>query len=175
MTRYSFSDSEDEEPINLKYKIGDEIAGISALVDYTFTFTFDYLSLESSDLCFNNSNVSKEDFVEVFSLKKKLSKMKVKDIQNKFRKEFHFHEISLVDKGFLVQPLKKLFNYTKFIQPYDLPTLYQIAVYTNTELLKAPRIVGFFGKYAIFMFYGWIITIKLTQSKSKSIVYNLSD
>jgi hypothetical protein len=150
MPSYYFPNSDDDEPIQLKYKIGDDIAGIAALQDYTFTFTFDYLSLESSDLCFNNSNVSKEDFVEIFSLKKKLSRMRVKDIQDKFRKEFHFHEISLVDKGFLVQPLKNLFNYTKFIQPYDLPTLYQIAVYTNNELLKAPRIVGFFGKYGVF-------------------------
>lgn len=151
MSRFKFVNSyDDDEPINLKYKIGDEVAGIASLEDFTFTFTFDYLSLDTSNLCFNNPNVSKEDFVEIFSLKKSLSKIKVRDIQDRFKRNFHFHEINLIDKKSLVEPLKKLFNYSKFIEPYKLPSLYQIAVYTDNQSLKAPRIVGFFGKYAVF-------------------------
>lgn len=149
LSRFNFADSyDDNEPINLKYKIGDKIAGIASLKNFTFTFTFDYLSLESSNLCFNNPDVSKEDFVEIFSLKKRLSKMNINDIQDKYQRDFHFHEINLNNKTFLINLLKKLFNYNKHIEPYNLPTIYQIAVYTNDQ--AAPRIIGFFGKYAVF-------------------------
>jgi hypothetical protein len=150
MNKYPLFNSDDDEPIKLKYKIGDKIAGIAALEDYTFTFTFDYLSLNSSNLCFNNNDVSREDFVKIFSLKKKLSKMKIEDIQNKRKRDLHFHSIDLNEKRFLKEPLKNLFGYSRVIEADRFPTIYQIAVYTDNELEKAPRIVGFFGNYGVF-------------------------
>lgn len=147
---YEYEFYEEDEPINLKYKIGDIIPKIPEIENLTFVFAFDYLSLEQSKFCFDNPNITQTDFIKLYTLKKELSKITVKDIQDKFKKSFHFHIIDFNSKKFLIDPFKKLLNYPKFIEVYKLPSLYQIAVYTDNTSDKAPRIVGFFGKYAVF-------------------------
>lgn len=146
----NFGFYEEDEPINLKYKIGDIIPKIPEIENLTFVFAFDYLSLEQTGYCFDNPNITQNDFFKIFRLKKELSKITIKDIQDQFKRHFHFHSIDLNIKKFLLEPLKKLLNYSKFIEVYKLPTLYQIAVYTDNTLDKAPRIIGFFGKHAVF-------------------------
>ena len=148
MQHYDFY--EEEEPINLKYKVGDTIPTMPEIENLTFVFAFDYLSLEQSEYCFNNPSVTKDDFIKIFKLKKELSKITIKDIQDRLKRQFHFHYIDLNTKTFLIDRLKTLFNYKKFISVDKLPSLYQIAVYTDNNLEQAPRIVGFFGKYAVF-------------------------
>ena len=152
MQRYDFP--EEEEPINLKYKIGDIVPKMPEIENLTFVFAFDYLSLKQTQYCFDNPNITKDDFIKIYKLKKELAKISVKDIQDRLKQRFHFHSIDLNTKTFLLKPFKELLNYPHNIEVYKLPSLYQIAVYTDKSSDKssdkAPRIVGFFGKHAVF-------------------------
>jgi hypothetical protein len=148
MSKHEFF--EEDETINLKFRIGDSFPKkMKDLDSYTFTFAFDYLSMQNTKFCFNNPNITKEDYIKLFELKKELCNMKVADIQNIHNKKYHFHTIDLLEKTFLFNPLKKLLN-VKYIDTEKFPPLFQIALYTDNEKLKAPRIIGFFGRYAIF-------------------------
>ena len=147
-----YEDDEFDEHSSLKYKIGDQMIKISSIESFTLSFAFDYLSLDSTKFCFNNHNISVEDYRELFIFKKEVSTVKIKDLidDRLTNKKYHFHTIDLIKKKFLIEPLKKLMNYSKYIELYQLPTLYQLAVYTNSKIERSPRIVGFFGKYAVF-------------------------
>jgi hypothetical protein len=141
--------SEDEQT-NGKYFKGDEIVKISDIEDLSLVSAFDYISLDKSDFCFNNSKIEASDFTKLFEFKKEISKIKIKNFfdDTDIKKKYHFHDVNLYEKKFLIDKLKNLLGYNKFIELYELPTIYQIAVYTSEK--KAPRILGFFGRNATF-------------------------
>ncbi|MCD8435119.1 hypothetical protein LNJ03_07375 [Tenacibaculum dicentrarchi] len=143
---------DDDDSINLKYSVGDEIINFGEIENLTLTMVFDYLSLDKTKLCFNNPKITADDFTKLFEFKQRVSKIKINYFieDSNTKREYHFHSIDLYKKKFLLEPLKKLLNYNKFIEVYKLPTIYQLGVYTNNETMKAPRIIGFFGKNACF-------------------------
>lgn len=148
---YSFYEEEDES-VNVKYKVGDKVINFGEIENLTLTIVFDYLSLDNSSLCFNNDKITADDFRKLFEFKQKVSTIKINSFldDTNTKREYHFHSIDLYKKKFLLEPLKKLLNYNKFIEVYQLPTIYQLGVYTDNTTMKAPRILGFFGKNAAF-------------------------
>jgi hypothetical protein len=97
-----------------------------------------------------NANILADDYAKLFEFKKEVSKIKIKDFfdNSGIKRKYHFHNIDLYKKKFLIDMMKNLLGYDKYVEVYKLPTIYQIAVYTSTK--KAPRILGFFGKNATF-------------------------
>lgn len=148
MSKYNFY--EEEDSIKLKYKIGDSASPISQIENYSFIFTYDYISLNGSELCFDNKEITNEAFIELYRLKKELSNLSISQVLYEFNKKYRVHPIDLYKKKKLIEPLKALFNYKKYIDLSSLPTIYQVDVYTDSNTKEAPRLVGFFGYYAVF-------------------------
>lgn len=147
---FTFDEEEEIEP--LKYKIGDDDVRFPNINEYTLLFAFDYLSLNSTKYCFNNPIILVEDFIKIYEFKKETSKIKIRDFtDNRYIKQkYHFHAIDIYSKSksFLVDIFTKLLG--KKMKPSELPSLYQFAIFTDNDTLKAPRIVGFFGKRGVF-------------------------
>lgn len=145
---YRFASEEEHE--NIKYLKGDKVIKIGEIEELSLIIAFDYISLNNTDLCFNNNTITSVDYAKLFEFKKQISKVKIKDFfdNSAIKRKFHFHDVDLYQKKFLINLLKSLLGYDKFVEVYKLPTIYQIAVYTDQN--KAPRILGFFGKNASF-------------------------
>lgn len=143
---------DDDENVNIKYQVGDDIINFGDIENLTLTIVFDYLSLNKTKLCFNNNEITADDFRRLFEFKQQVSTIKINSFidDSRIKREYHFHSVDLYKKKFLLEPLKKLLNYNKFIEVYQLPTIYQLGVYTDNLTMKAPRILGFFGKNAAF-------------------------
>lgn len=145
---FTFDDEEEIEP--LKYKIGDDDVRFPNINEYTLLFAFDYLSLNTTKYCFNNPSILAEDFIKIYEFKKESSKIRIRDFtDNSFiKKKYHFHPIDIFSKPFLINIFTELLG--KKMKPYELPSLYQFAIFTDNDTLKAPRIIGFFGKRGVF-------------------------
>jgi hypothetical protein len=145
---YAFDDEEDIE--YLKYKIGDADIRIPNIDEYTLLFAFDYLSLNSTRYCFNNPSILAEDFIKIYEFKKLASKITIRDFTEKdfIRRQYHFHHIDIFHKKFLQELFTSLLG--RKIDINKLPSLYQFAIFTDNNTLKAPRIIGFFGKRGVF-------------------------
>jgi hypothetical protein len=145
---FTFDDEEEIEP--LKYKIGDADIKIPNIDEYTLLFAFDYLSLNTTKYCFNNPTVLAEDFIKIYEFKKLASKITIRDFTENIsiRRQYHFHYIDIFSKSFLIDIFTGLLG--KKMKPHELPSLYQFAIFTDNDTLKAPRIVGFFGKRGVF-------------------------
>lgn len=146
----SFSFASEDEPISGKYLKGDKIITIGEIEQLSLVIAFDYVSVENTEYCFNNSNILANDYAKLFEFKKEISKIKIKDFFDNsiIKRNYHFHDVNLYNKTFLINKMKTLLGYNNHIEAYKLPTVYQIAVYTSDK--KAPRILGFFGKNATF-------------------------
>jgi hypothetical protein len=150
MRKFIFPDDDDELE-NPKYKFGDDLPNFKQIQNITFSFAFDYLSIglqKISDLCFDNPAIEKADYIDLLLLLNELSSQTLDDLEND-KQKYHFHLIDINEKTFLKTPLKNLLG-IQSNRNIDYPALYQIALYTDNQTQKAPRIVGFIGKYAIF-------------------------
>jgi hypothetical protein len=147
---YKFDDIEVPAP---KYIVGTKEPSLSQIAKYTFAFAYDYISLNKTRLCFDNDKIPARDYHELYYLKQEISGVKVSDIQGEKRDFYRFHSIDYAEKRkWLFTALAKTLN-VKVTNAYErdqLPTLYQIEVYTDNVTQEAPRIVGFFGNYGIF-------------------------
>ena len=146
----SFRFASEDEPTSGKYLKGDKIITIGEIEDLSLVVAFDYISVQNTEYCFNNINILASDYAKLFEFKKEVSKIKIKDFfdNSNIKKKYHFHDVNLYNKTFLINKMKSLLGYSNYIEAYKLPTIYQIAVYTSEK--KAPRILGFFGKNATF-------------------------
>jgi len=136
-----------------KYVFGENEPNLSQIGKYTFAFAYDYISLKGGTLCFDNEIIPKDDYHELYYLKQEISSVKIVDLFTKKPHQYRFHSIDYSSKrDWLFKKLAKAIGVTyKNAQQRDqLPTIYQIAVYTDEKTRTAPRIVGFFGNYGIF-------------------------
>ncbi len=147
---YSFVSEDEHESV--KYSYGDKVTTLGEIEKLSLVIAFDYLSLINSDFCFNNSKIIVDDYRKLFEFKKEISKIKIKEFfdNSKVKQKYHFHSVDLYKKKFLINLMKSLLNYNKYLEVDKLPTLYQIGVYTNNVTMKAPRVLGFFGRNATF-------------------------
>ncbi len=149
MRNFVFDDEYDDiEPI--KFKIGDKDINFPNIEQYTLLFAFDYISLKSTKYCFNNPNITLDDFKEIYNFKKKVSSITIKSFieDSNMKYLYRFHDINIYQKKFLIAIFQELLG--RNIDVSKLPTLYQFAIYTDNVNKKAPRIVGFFGKMGVF-------------------------
>lgn len=147
---YIFDD--DKDALSTKYVFGKNKPKLSEIESYTLSFAYDYTSLNQTDLCFDYSKIPADDYHEVYYLKQEISLLKISDLIN-HTSTYRFHPIDYAYKrAWLFKEYAKILNVKiKNSSDYDkLPTLYQIAVYTDQKTGKAPRIVGFIGNYGIF-------------------------
>ena len=148
---YKFYENDEHEAV--KYSFGDEVITIGQIENLSLVIAFDYLSVDCSDFSFNNIKITLEDYRKLFEFKKEISKIKIKDFfyDSDVKRKYNFHSIDLYQKKFLITIIKKLLNYkSEKLDLSKIPTIYQIGVYTDNKNMKAPRIVGFFGKNATF-------------------------
>lgn len=142
-------DHDDEYITDLKYHFGDTVEFVQSYKS-TISFRYDYISLNETDLCFNNPNISKDDLIDFFKRKKHLSKIIFDDIYGD-NFEYHCHEVKCKgDNAYLKKYITDELNIDANTEWYKLPTLIQIAVYTDSKTQKAPRIVGVMANGAIF-------------------------
>ncbi len=145
---YSFVTEEEDE--NIKYLKGEKAINIKRIEQLTLVIAFDYISVQKTEFCFNNENIVASDYAKLFEFKKDISKIKIIDFYDNenISRKYHFHQIDLFKKKFLIDKIKILLGYGNFVEVAKLPTIYQMAGYTNEK--KAPRILGFFGRNATF-------------------------
>ncbi|MEA5459412.1 hypothetical protein VB796_10200 [Arcicella sp. LKC2W] len=143
---------DDEDIVATKYNVGDSDIRFPNIKEYTLLFAFDYLSLNATKLCFNNPNISKEDFVKIYEFKQQVSTIKIGEFidNTKIKQRYHFHDIQVYQKTELKTLFERLLGKGKTFRIDQLPTLYQFAIFTDNKTNKAPRIVGFFGKMGVF-------------------------
>jgi hypothetical protein len=148
----SYSFASEDEPVSGKYFRGDKAITIGEVENLTLVVAFDYVSVKNSDYCFNNVKIQSDDYGKLFEFKKEISKIKIKDFfdNTTIKRKYHFHDVDLYKKKFLIDKMKELLGYSNHIEAYKLPTVYQLGVYTDNTTMKAPRILGFFGKNATF-------------------------
>lgn len=129
---------------------GDEIYHFVNVEDYSPIFSFKYVSMKQTDFCFDSTDVLKEDYHAILNLFKRVSDLSYRDIYDYSKKEFRFHSIDsskLANTKY--EEFKQLIEARIGTTRDQLPTLYQLAVYTNIGG-KAPRIIGFLDKLGLF-------------------------
>ena len=148
----SFSFASEDEHESVKYLYGNKVTTLGEIEKLTLVVAFDYLSVINTDFCFNNVKIEVSDFRKLFEFKKEISKIKIKDFfdDSIIKKKYHFHSVDLYKKKFLINLMKPLLNYNQYLEVDKLPTIYQIGLYTNNTNMKAPRVLGFFGRNATF-------------------------
>ena len=101
----------------------------------TPVYSFQYVSLEKGDVCFNGDNISLKDFHRLFDTLKKYSIITYEDM-DRDKKTYHWHEVKWRDISLKEKDFQKCLtpNITDDIQT---PTVYQFDVF------KEARIMGF--------------------------------
>lgn len=134
----------EEQNIFKKYSFGDKNEPLD-FYSHKPIFAFDYLSLEKSNLCFNNSSLSTDDFIGLFDFLKQVSSISYQELING-KNVYKFHEVDPDDKNVSISKndfIKKLNNGRMGSSIEELPTIYQLKVYC---LEQSARIAGFIYK-----------------------------
>jgi len=121
---------------------------LSIIKETTPVFSYRYLSLDSKEFCYNNPNIDKEDFFKLFEIKKELSRLTFHAIDNDTK--YHFHLVQNEKVNSLLVKFKSSIKKEFGPGNYELPDIYQFAVYSGTGEDKAPRVFGFIGTKGIF-------------------------
>ena len=116
-------------------------------------FAFDYISLNESSFCFNNPAISAADWMAFMKKCKGISGLKYSDMLDKsYEDEHRFHQVKfkqLRPYG-LDKYIEDLCRNSAKTSKFSIPDIYQFGLYTDKENNRAPRIVGFIGKWAVF-------------------------
>ena len=102
--------------------------------DITPIYSFQYISLQSSPVCFNGYNIAVKDFHRLFDSFKKYSTITY--AQMRANKAFHFHEIIWDDVELKEIDFLKCLT-PKITDDVQTPTVYQFDVFEEA------RIIGF--------------------------------
>ncbi len=133
-------------------------------------FNFEHISLKKKRCCFNNNKVTSEDYSNLFDFLRFLSSYTVQQIIDD-KANFHFHHIDLSIKYSYKQMFYNALNVKK---NEDIPTFYQIAVFTDGKSDKA-RLIFSLDEDAVFnlMFYDYDHLIYLDNNLCKEEVYEV--
>ena len=126
-----------------KYKIGEKGLSFYDIREMKPVFAFDYLSLNSSDLCYNCNSLKREDYLGFITALKTNSQITYNELRsNKF---YRFHPINFDEDNISInrKDLKKaLSNKPDEILDDELPTLYQFDLHYHQKA----RACGFLYK-----------------------------
>src|SRR5689334_11370613 len=78
-----------------KYKIGEQGVPFHDIRKMKPTFAFDYLSLEQSDICFDNPTYDKDDYIGFLTCLKTLSRLDFQTLHD--TPNYRFHKIDFDD------------------------------------------------------------------------------
>lgn len=132
------------EFIDTEYNFRDESPPFHEVKDYKPKFSYQYLSFDESEYCFNNPSITKSDYIDLLEIKKELSNQSVDDLY----KSYHFHIISFNKPRKRVEGLfKEKFKDIKIKQD-AIPEFYQFA--GSKDETKIQRVIGFFGQLGEF-------------------------
>jgi hypothetical protein len=119
----------------------------------TPVFAFDHLSLSGTDFCFNNPKIPATDWVKLMHKCNQVSKLKYSEMLDKsYEDEHRFHIVphSLLIAAGLMPHLREICTRSAKSSKILIPDIYQFGLYTDHLEEKAPRILGFVGKWAVF-------------------------
>ena len=110
-----------------KFKYGDKIANIDTILDQTFAFALDYISLNQSNLCFDYKELEAHDYYVLFDFFKEISTIPIGELFDSIQSKsnpYHFHDITLDrdKRKLLLEPLKQLLK-LKYIDFNKLPPI----------------------------------------------------
>ena len=126
-----------------KYRVGEQGIPFNSVKELKPIFAFDYLSLNSSELCFNVKTNKRNDLLGFLEGLKKISTFTYEEMRR--TKALRFHSIDLYDKNVSLNPkdfLKVLAPSSRGMTENELPTLYQFDLQYKIEA----RAVGFLYK-----------------------------
>lgn len=131
-----------------KYKIGEKGYSFYDIKHLKPVFAFDYLSLNSTELCFNSNKLEVRDYIGFLEGLKKVSATSYNDL--KINPVYRFHEIDFDDKKVSIsrKEFKAILSYKESLLSDDeLPTLYQL----DLQYVQAARICGFLYKGVFYL------------------------
>jgi hypothetical protein len=126
-----------------KYKLGEKGYSFYDIKHLKPVFAFDYLSLESSDLCFNSGKLEIKDYIGFLEGLKKISsisyhELKVVPAYRFHQIDFDTHNVSISKKDF-----KRVLTFKEeLLKDEELPTLYQF----DLQYVQKARACGFLFK-----------------------------
>ncbi|WP_010519061.1 hypothetical protein [Croceivirga radicis] len=126
-----------------KYKVGEQGLNFFDIKKLKPVFAFDYLSLNETNLCFNQKELKFEDLLGFFEGLKKISSFTYE--QMSLQKQLRFHKIDLNDNKVSISCkdfLAILAPSGRGMTEEELPTLYQFDLQYKIEA----RAVGFLFK-----------------------------
>lgn len=126
--------------ITPKYSLGESGVNFREILNVSPRFAFDYLSLEESHLCVNNTRLSKKDLIGFIEGLKKVSEISYKTL--KHNSSWRFHRIDLTDSKVSLNQndfLLALAPSGRGISTDELPSLYQFTIRYDAKA----RVVGF--------------------------------
>lgn len=137
-----------------KVKIGEERIDFCLIQSCSPIFSFDYISLNKSEYCFNYSNVVIHDYHILLKKLKKMSNLSYSSIHDESGTGYRFHIIHGKERRFLSAKLKLHID-KDTLDDSEIPEFYQFELYTNPVKNVAPRIIGFIGRLGVF-FLLWL-------------------
>lgn len=131
-----------------KYKIGEKGYNFYDIKHLKPTFAFDYLSLNSSNLCFNSNQLIIKDYIGLLDGLKKISTISY-DILKK-TPNYRFHPVDF-DKDKLSisrKDFKAMLTFKEnLLLDDELPTLYQF----DFQYVQEARVFGFLYKGVFYL------------------------
>lgn len=112
---------------------------IKKIADRRLSFCFEHSSIKQGYVCFNNPNHEPQDIIKLIECFKKISNYSLSEIYDN-KKELRFHEVDIKHRAYLGQIYKRTLNFNVNIDTYQLPTLWQLEVFTDNQRNIAPRI-----------------------------------
>lgn len=126
-----------------KYKIGEKGYSFYDIKSLKPVFAFDYLALDSSDLCFNSPKLESKDYVGFLDGLKKVSSISYNDL--KVVPAYRFHAIDFEKDNLSItrKNFKKILTYKEeLLTDEEMPTLYQF----DLQYVQKARACGFLYK-----------------------------
>lgn len=126
-----------------KYNLGEKGYDFYDIKHLKPTFAFDYLSLNTSDLCFNSPQLSIKDFIGLLDGLKKISSVTY-DVMKRVP-VFRFHSVDFDNDNISItrKDFKAMITFKgELLEDDELPTLYQF----DLQYIQKARVFGFLYK-----------------------------
>ncbi len=155
---------------------GEKFSSVLAFEHLTPAFAYDYISLTTSEFCFDGTEIKIADFIAYFRTAKILAQRTIKSLLDAPHKEFHFSQtpnnqfikdINGKPKYVLRDILDRIpaiKNNRNTDEKY--PLVYHFCIYPNIPE-TSPRIHFFLGNRGLFYPLVFDIKHQLVQSKKK--------
>lgn len=123
-----------------KYNIGEKGYNFYDIKHLKPTFAFDYLSLNSGELCFNSSQLNVKDFIGLLEGLKKISAISYDTLKKVPNYRFHSVDFDKDNISITRKDFKAILTFKEeLLEDDELPTLYQF----DFQYVQEARVFGF--------------------------------